>query len=725
MRYTMRVGEGESFRRRRGCVPHRRRSSRWLLPVMMMGPFLAGSLAEGQPQQKLISASYSDKTDSQGFRWDIRNYGQIGSGTNSSFDSAETLTVNGSSFRPTQGMMTADGSEYVLTARISNLEVTRRIKVDLSSCAVRYVEVLRNLGSTPVTATLALKTQLPRGPSQGLFTDTGTPAGASLGKKDSGLVVIGQSTNQQLSLLFHLAGARSKLKPTIQNQNNYRFTFTYSVSVPAGKTVSILHGIAQRRLAAMPNPKAAAALFKVFAARGWTRDLPRDIRRSIINLGGVGFGGFADVGSLVTLESLGVERQAADVLAVGEQTRLHGTASCKAFAVETRFGTLKLGLEKIAGIAGQRCTGGTPRVFLVDGQVLNGRITVEGLQFTMNSGLQLTLEAENLDRLVMRAGPDDGKPADSVVAMLETTDGDRLALLQGTASPAAGGTASLAAGGTASPAAGGTASLAAGGTASPAARGAEQKVAITTPWGDRQIALDEIERMFLSEQKVGHHLVLRDGSRLFGFVSGSALSLKTLFFGVREFTPSQIRRMTAVGRTSFEDSPAAEIAASHLLLVGDNVLVGQVDLALIHFITSGQKIPVPPNQIRLLRSIGGEGGDAAPLFEAELWDGGMISGALAEPVLPVRCGGVLAQVPLHDVLEVHVPTPVVADTMRSKIAQLIRDLGHPEYSKRKAAKESLAELGHLPKLQFSEALRQTSDPEVRRSVEALLAELQE
>ena len=589
--------------------------------------------------------------------------------------------------------MTAGGNEYVLTARMSNLEVTRRIKVDLSSCAVRYVEVLRNLGSTPVTATLALKTQLPRGPSQGLFTDTGAPAGTSLGKKDSGLVVIGKSPNQQLSLLFHLAGARSKIKPTIQNQNNYRFTFTYSVTVQAGKTASILHGIAQRRLAAMPNPKAAEALFKPFAARGWTRDLPRDIRRSIVNLGGAGFGGFADAGSLVTLESLEVERQAADVLAIGEQTRLHGTASCRTFAVETRFGTLKLGLEKIAAIAGQRCTGGTPRVFLVDGQVLNGRIAAEGLQFTMNSGLQLTLEVENLDRLVMRAGPNDGKPADSVAAMLETTDGDRLALLQGTASLEPGG--------------------------------AEQKVAVTTPWGDRQIALDEIERMFLSEQKVGHHLVLRDGSRLFGFVSGSALSFNTLFFGVREFTPPQIRRMTAAGSTSFEDSPAAEIAASYLLLVGDNVLVGQVDLASIHFNTSGQRIPVPPNQIRLLRSIGGEGGDGGPLFEAELWDGGTISGALAEPVLPVRCGGVLAQVPLHDVLEVHVPTPLVADTMRSKIAQLIRDLGHPEYSKRKAAKESLAELGHLPKLQLSEALRQTSDPEVRRSVEALLAELQE
>ena len=88
---------------------------------------------------------------------------------------------------------------------------------------------------------------------------------------------------------------------------------------------------------------------------------------------------------MVTLESLGVERQATDVLAVGEQTRLRGTVTCKSFAIETRYGTLKLPLEKVAAIAGQRYTGGKPRTFLVDGQVLNGQLMIEDLQFTMTA----------------------------------------------------------------------------------------------------------------------------------------------------------------------------------------------------------------------------------------------------------------------------------------------------------------------------------------------------
>jgi hypothetical protein len=63
--------------------------------------------------------------------------------------------------------------------------------------------------------------------------------------------------------------------------------------------------------------------------------------------------------------------------------------------------------------------------------------------------------------------------------------------------------------------------------------------------------------------------------------------------------------------------------------------------------------------------------------------------------------------------------------MRTKIAELIRDLGHPEYPRRQAARQALAEMGHLPKLQLEEAQRQTTDPEVRRSVEKLLEELKE
>jgi hypothetical protein len=643
------------------------------------------------PPQALVpanfSSSYISKTDSQGYLWRIHKYGYINQGTNSCFGNAAVLTVNNNSFSsPQSTMMTPDGSEYVFSRQVSTLYVTRRVKVDMKAAAVRYVETFRNNTAATITAQVKLQTGLGRTQGQALITDRGAPAGPMLGKKDSGLILFGQPAQQQLSVLFYLGGARAKVKPTIQNQSNSQIMVNYTITVEAGKEVSIIHGLAQRRLASIPNAKQAKALFKPFFARSWTRGLPSAVRRTIINLGGFSFGGFGDGESLLTLESLGIDRQATDIFAIGEETRLHGTATCKTLAISTEYGLLKLPLEKVAAIVGERFTGGKPRVFLIDGQVLNGSIAIDGLQFVMNSGLRLELEAKNIDRLLMRVSEEDGKPAEEVVTMLETTSGDRLAMLQAE----------------------------------------DQLVSLTTPWGRRRIPLDEIQRMFLSEEKIGHHVVLRDGNRLFGFVSGSTLSLKTMFFGEQKFMPARVRLMAAAHRPSSEQEMDGELAVSHLLLVGDNVMVGQIDLEAIHFVTAGNQIPVPPNQIRVLRNTSGEideSSDVAVQFEGELWDGGVISGELAELVLPIRSADVIAQVPLKDVREIHVPTPVVTDTMRVKVAQLIRDLGHPEYVKRKAAKDVLAGLGHLTKLQLSETLRQTSDPEVRRSVEDLLKDL--
>ncbi len=646
---------------------------------------LAGPLGAAPPQQ-LVPANYTHKTDSQGFRWDVTPQGTINDGSNDCFDGGAVLSVNNHQFSSAQtAMMTPDGSEYVLTRQVSNLTVTRRVRVDLKAAAVRYVDMFHNATPAPITANVTLRSSMGRGPGLALVTDSGKPAGAMLGEKDTGIIFVGHPSRQQLSVVFHLGGTRSKVRPAIQNQSNHQITFSYTLTVAPGKTASLLHGMAQRRLASIPSAKAAAALMKPFTSRDWLRDLPRDLRRTIVNLGRGGFGA-SDAGSLLSLESLGVERQAADVLAAGGETRLNGTASCKGLSIRTRHGELPLSLEDVAALAGPLWTGGTYRVFLADGQVLNGPISVEALRFTMNSGLELELDAENLDRLVMRERAEEGKPAEEVVAMLETVEGDRLALVGA----------------------------------------AEQEVAATTPWGSRPIALDQVRRLFAAEARIGHHLVLRDGSRLFAFVGRSALSFNTLLFGEQEFSPVDLRRLTAGAAPALEQEEVdREISAPHLLLEGDNVLVGPIDLEAVHFLSAGQKIPVPPSQIRLLRRVGeGAAEDSGgPRFEAELWDGGTVEGRFEELVLPVRWGDGLAHVPTLDVVEFRVPAPTVPDSVRAKVAQWIRELGHPEYTKRKAAKEALAELGHLARRQLDETLGQTTDPEVRRSVEALLEDL--
>jgi hypothetical protein len=650
---------------------------------------LPAAAASRKPEQ-LVPANFSQKTDSLGFVWDINQSGAINHGTNYCFNNAQILQVNGSNVYCNQPMMTADGSEFVLTCTgAPGVTVTRRIKVDLKAGAARYVDTFDNPGGAPLGLAVGLHTNL-NSNCQAAVTDTGGQAAAGLGKKDCGLLVVQSPGNNRPSVLFYLAGARSKTKPTVTISHNRSFLFTFNLTVPAGKSVSILTGIAQRRVGATPGAKAVAAMFKPFTSRSWTRDLPAEVRRTILNLHGSGYGGGAPRPSLAALEALGVSRGNMDVLALGEQSRITGTAACAHLAAETRYGRMTVPFENVAALVGGKSAGGGERVLLRDGQVLGGRVAALGLKFTMSSGLTMDLGIETLDRLVARALPEDGRPADEVLAWVETAGGDRLALARPTENA---------------------------------------RLSVATPWGCRKIPLGDVRSLGAAEPDgLGYRITLKDGSRFFTYLEDSGVELDTLAFGAQRFGPADIRSIEARHEKEPVDDDPEDIAQPHLVLVGGDALVGRIDLADVGFVTMGEVIRVPPDQIRVMHNTSAEAGEAehgGAVFSAELWGDGTVVGRLLERVLPVRLGDEVWLVPAGDVLDVFVPTPTVPDALRVKIAALIRDLGHPEWETRTAATRELEELGYVAKAQLTEADRTSTDPEVRKRARDLLDGLKE
>ena len=252
---------------------------------------------------------------------------------------------------------------------------------------------------------------------------------------------------------------------------------------------------------------------------------------------------------------------------------------------------------------------------------------------------------------------------------------------------------------------------------------AKQNFALISPWGRFEFPLDDVVRISALAEPLGHRVVLRDGTRLFGYLDATPLALATRSFGTLQVSPLALQEIHGLQDEEAADDPARPAQPS-VVLAGENVLIGRVDLPALHIMASGQTLAVPPNQIRRLRT-GGEAaaqGDEA-VVEAELGDGSKIGGKLAEGMLPIRCGAGLREVPVRDVIEVLVPTPSVTDATRTKIAGLIRDLGSDKYAERKAAATGLLELGPVAVPQLSEALQQTSDAEVRRSARVILNEL--
>src|SRR5262249_51406117 len=152
----------------------------------------------------------------------------------------------------------------------------------------------------------------------------------ALGAKDTGFITIAPPNFGPPSALFYLNSLGSKIRPSITVQNNFQFVVNYAIAIPAGKTVSIVHGVAQRSVAQQPDAKTLATLFKPFKEPTWFNAVPVELRRTVINgesTGVIEFGDGADV--VDTLSDLGVPRGPHDQLLLGSDTRLRGTLVCE------------------------------------------------------------------------------------------------------------------------------------------------------------------------------------------------------------------------------------------------------------------------------------------------------------------------------------------------------------------------------------------------------------
>ncbi|MFW6164306.1 MAG: hypothetical protein ACODAJ_16170 [Planctomycetota bacterium] len=656
--------------------------------AVILGLLALPAAARTGRQQALVPANFQSKTDALGFRWDLSSDGSMRDHQHNAFNQLARLYVNGNNFSSSRQLMTPNGEEYVLTQRMGSVQVTRRVRVDTPLGICRYVESFRNLGSGPAPVSVMLRTYLGSN-CQSVVTNRGTANPSSLGKKECGFIAVQQGGHRP-SVLFFLGTPRSQIRPSIMNNNNYDFRITYSTVVPPGKTVALCHAYGQRRFHAATDPKALAKLFKPLQGRKWLRDLPRDARRAIVNLRGFGY--LAEVApELHTLKSLGIEPAHTDVLAFRERTRLQGKAACDKLAVTTRYGKKELAFERVAALVGGARLGRGGQVFLRDGRVLSGTLDARGLRFAMNSGLTMDLQPETVDRLVLQAQPDDGKPAPDVTVFIETFEGHRLAVRQ------PGGKAA--------------------------------RFTLRTPWGRIEVPAGDIRWARLPEGgQPGHLVALKDGSRFFAFLDGPPVELHTLTFARQKVRPADIRTVSAAGEDAQPDEEPEEITQPHVVLSGGSILVGRVALPKLHLLSAGEVIPVPPSQVRTLHNLAEDQGvpaDRSAMFEAELWGGGTAVGRLRELLLPVRVGGRVLKVPVRDVVDVKVPTPTVPEALRQKIAGLIRDLGHADWEARQAASRQLGKLGFMAKAQLTEASKHSTDAEIRRRARLLLEGMKE
>ncbi len=654
--------------------------------------------AESLTPPGLLPGSVTPRPDGQGTTWSVQANGMVNNMQNSVLSYGFNLSAqnNGEEFAiagPT--LVSKDGSLAMLQGTLMGLQVTRLIRVDQRLGVVRWVDVFKNASSAQIAGAVGFSFRLNAQAGQ-VVSEAGTPLSGSLGAKEGALILTKppQYRNNWTDLVLLLADPSVKDKPTINNQNNYEFTISWNLTVPAGKTVALMYAAALRPMANGPDTKEAQRLLAAVGSRAFMADLPVGLRRLILNWKVSGLVD-DDLPAADIPEELVSARGDGDLLALGASTRLRGTAALAAGArliLTVEGKPVDLPWERILAIAGGRST----RVFLQDGQSLSGTLAPVTVNFTLASGQAVSVTTERIGWLLRVPKPDHGS-VDAPI-LITTRDGVRLR----------------------------------------AKAAADVRLRAGTPWGVVDLRLADIANLVPAEGG-GCTVRLADGSRFHALLAGDDLLVDTVLLGQRRIRLDQLVGMAArvaaptpapAGSLAGGGAPASddtELRTPYVLLAGGQLLLGGIELPELHVRLAGNRLAVPPSQVRALTNR--EATDNAdmrsdePPVRLELWGGDTVEGVLDEPVLPFRVGGTLLTVPMADVVEIHVPTPVIAAATRTRISDLVAKLGDADWAKREAASKALGELGGVARQPLEEALSAASDPEVKLRLEKLIGEL--
>lgn len=660
---------------------------------------------QGGSKERLVTGNFGELTDAQGNRWSVQQSGIINRGSNSLLSSCGQLFINNQQFYSAQNpMMTADRKEYVIehanAQQLGGLRVTRRIRVMEKEGCLRFLEVFENPTAGAIMTNVEVRHQLGTKYKE-YFTEEGNRDVATFGRDESGIYILPESSSASYKpVMFTACSPGAKAKPRLMSQNQYTLHFYYQLQIPAGQSVVVMHTMAQPGEVGELTRKSLAGLFKASSFKSVLKSVPLPLRSRITNFSAAGaFGGLATM-SGAAVDGLGVDRGRSDVLALGKDSRMLGTASCAELKLATAYGEAPIPFERVAAFVGSNHgRRQMSRIFLRDGQVYTGRSMASDLRFVMSDGTKVKLSVESLDRLVRKEASEDGKWGEDVGAMIETFAGDRIAI----------------------------------------SNGAEVMLDAVTPWGPVRFCLDDL--LWLSppdDGAVGHHIVFRDGSRFFAYLAAGALQIDSGLFGRIELESGRVRAIVtaaALAKAKEQEVPVGfpsggydgeSLQVPHVLLSGGQRIIGGVAATTIGVVTNAELIEIPPENIRLMHSMRdeyeGAPGEVAP-FLVELWGGSVITGQIKEAVIPMTVREQRWSIPVGDIVDLVSPTPRISDENRQRIGELIRELGNEEWERRESATDQLAEFGQLAKALLLEALKVTPDAEVRRRIDHLLNEM--
>ena len=620
----------------------------WTLAVLAVP---AGQVAGADPEPEAgewkqlepIPPRLPRVTDKFGCRWGLTAAGDIGlsnvaTGQIGAFESGATLLIADKPVEFKSLQWIEDVPIYRFSGTVGTVTVTRDVWIDRERGGARFIDRFSTVETSPQKLSIAIRTTFGDGvETVGNLAGTAF-VGPSLGKGDSGLVVTQEPQSGKAAVIFLLAdAARSKTLPTVvRNNNNEVFTAQWTVEVTADRPAGLLHWLIQRPTL---TPDQAAKATEPFLRPNGRLVRPRveaGLAASIANFGIAASsdavaGGNAAESVLRPLQrfctQLGIDRGAEDVYWINASSNLTGRIEGGAATVATRFGAVTLSLAEIAAIQGGGGKGRVPRVFLRDGTVLSGPLTLPDWKLLGAKGWTISLMPEALEAVVLHATPADGKSGEPGLAMAALISGEVL----------------------------------------PVVPAAAQKLGLSTPWGGLDVPLEQVLALHRLRRPAPMALVsLADGSRLRVFPADAPVSVRSPRFGPQSLRAAELNAWWLPGSDDGaepseepDEDPASldPLEGSFALLKGGTILAGRPSGDSLTIAAGGTETKVQISELAGLKRLD-SATDTAPQFHFDMSAGGNgLDGFLADASVIFETSSGPREIPVAHLIALKLGTP--------------------------------------------------------------------
>ena len=215
--------------------------------------------------------------DGDNYRWDMLGNGSINDGSNDAFDGGFELAGFPSL---ANGLLSGGREVWLGPANVSGLQVTRRIYVPSNQAFARFLEVCSNPGTTAITATIQIDSDLGSDASTVVVR---TSSGDAIFSVADDWIVTDDADGTGDPTVTHVIGNDgAALRPSAVAYSSGGLSYQYSVTVPPGQTRIVMHFGAQ-------SSNRATALAKAVDLAALGRDalaqIPVNEQALIVNFG--------------------------------------------------------------------------------------------------------------------------------------------------------------------------------------------------------------------------------------------------------------------------------------------------------------------------------------------------------------------------------------------------------------------------------------------------------